>query len=306
MITAFLALFGGLVLPMLLVVLVGVCARRVMGLDISSLAALNLYFLVPAYLFTRLSQSELGWGEIARIGVAVVLPMAILGSTLGLGLRMLRVAAPLATVMIASSLFFNSGNFGVPLAEMAFGEKGGQVQAFVVTFTSMSTFFFGYWILAGGHAPRNRGAWRHFFRLPYLYVVAAALLCRGISIELPSGLTRGLEMLASGMVPIALITLGAQLGARTRRPRWSILVPVVLLKLVGLPLITWGVVRGTGGWPWPGEALVIATAAPTAVNTLLITLDVGGDAELAADCVFWSTLASSLSVAVWLTCFRNA
>jgi len=48
-------------------------------------------------------------------------------------------------------------------------------------------------------------------------------------------------------------------------------------------------------WPWPAELLILSAAVPTAVNTLLITMEVGGDAELAADCVFWSTARALMS-----------
>ena len=57
-------------------------------------------------------------------------------------------------------------------------------------------------------------------------------------------------------------------------------------------------------WPWPAELLILTASVPTAVNVLLLTLEVDGDAELAADCVFWTTVFSCLTITVWLGVVR--
>ena len=67
------------------------------------------------------------------------------------------------------------------------------------------------------------------------------------------------------------------------------------------PAITAGLVWALGLWPWPGAVLILASAAPTAINTLLLTVELEGDTETAADCVFWTTLASAGTVTVVLT-----
>lgn len=300
MLIQFLELIRDLILPIFLVVFVGYFSRQRMGLQVGPIVLLNLYFFVPAYLFTRIIQSQIGWQDVGMIGLGIILPMLILGPCLLFFFSVFRFDRTTAAVITSSALFFNSGNFGVPLAELAFGSKGGEVQAFVVMFTSLATFFFGYWIISRGQHGGWNGVAARFFRMPYIYVVVAALALRMVHFSCPAWLLKGLEMLSAGMVPTALITLGAQLGSRSGSPRWSVIGPVCLLKLGVFPTICLGVSQLLDTWPWPGTALVIATAAPTAVNTLLITLDVGGDAELAADCVFWCTLCSALSVAAWL------
>jgi predicted permease len=57
-------------------------------------------------------------------------------------------------------------------------------------------------------------------------------------------------------------------------------------------------------WPWPAELLILTASVPTAVNTLLLTLELGGDAELAADCVFWTTVFSAFTITGWLIVLR--
>jgi predicted permease len=57
-------------------------------------------------------------------------------------------------------------------------------------------------------------------------------------------------------------------------------------------------------WPWPAELLILTASVPTAVNTLLLTLELGGDADLAADTVFWSTVLSCFTITGWLIVIR--
>ena len=54
-------------------------------------------------------------------------------------------------------------------------------------------------------------------------------------------------------------------------------------------------------WPWPGALIVVAAAGPTAVNVLLLAIEEDSDVELAAECVFWTTLLSAITVTAVLT-----
>ena len=78
----------------------------------------------------------------------------------------------------------------------------------------------------------------------------------------------------------------------------------MVLKLVVLPLITAAFVWALDMWPWPGVLLILAAAAPTAINTLVLALELDGDAETAADIVFWTTVGSSITVAIVLALLR--
>jgi predicted permease len=62
--------------------------------------------------------------------------------------------------------------------------------------------------------------------------------------------------------------------------------------------------RATDLWPWPAQLIVLTAGTPSAINVLILTLEVGGDAELTADCVFWTTVVSCLTITGWLMVVR--
>jgi predicted permease len=155
--------------------------------------------------------------------------------------------------------------------------------------------------------------------MPTLYTISAALLARWWRTEgheIPKLVTSSVEYLSKGLVPVALVTLGAQLAVKPRWPRWRPVAFVLGVRLLWAPVqmatMLFGVhwlVRGRSPvfdlWPWPAENLVLTAGVPTAINTLLITLEMGGDAELTADCVFWTTAFSALTITGWLVVIRS-
>ena len=58
-------------------------------------------------------------------------------------------------------------------------------------------------------------------------------------------------------------------------------------------------------WPLPAALLILTSGVPSAVNALLLTLELGGDTDLAAESVFWTTVFSCLTIAGWLLVLRS-
>lgn len=294
-------LFGTVIVPVLLMVLGGAAVQRFHKLDVGTLSKLQIYLFVPVFLFVRVFDSTLSWSEIAGIAGAVLLVKAFLAIPLWILLRRLNVRKDAVSVILLASVIFNAGNFGIPVAERAFGKAGGAVQALIVMVSNLTLWGIGYGLaaaLSGKARPIN--AFLAYFKLPMVYALIAAFGLRALHISLPSPMMYALHSLADGLIPVALITLGVQLARQARWPRWRAVVPVLMLKLLIMPAIAACVVIALHLWPWPGAMIVVAAAGPTAVNTLLLTIEQDGDVELAADCVFWTTLLSAITVTVIL------
>jgi len=202
--------------------------------------------------------------------------------------------------LLLSAAVFNAGNFGIPVAERAFGAAGGAVQALVVMVSNLTMWGVGYTLMAAVNGGGVKDAILGYFKLPMVYMLVAAFALRGLHVPLHDSLHAALKMLADCLVPVALLTLGAQLMRQARWPNWRRVAPVLALKLVALPAVMAGVTIALGMWPWPGAQLIVAAAGPSAVNTILLTIEQGGDTELAAECVFWTTLFSAVTVTIVL------
>jgi predicted permease len=299
------SLFATVLLPVLLIVLGGATVQRFHRLDMQTLSRLQIYLFVPVFLFYYVYTSRFSLRDIVGIAGTVLVAKFCLAVPLWLLLKRLQVSAAKIPVVLLSSVIFNSGNFGIPVAVRAFGDEGGAVQAIIVMISNLSLWGLGYaamTTMTGGGGIKQ--AILAYLKLPMLYTLVIAFLLRKLHIPLPEPILYSLKLIADGLVAIALITLGAQLALQARWPRWRVVMPVVALKLLVMPAVATGVVFAFGLWPWPGAGIILAAAGPTAVNTLLLAIEQKGDIELAAECVFWTTLLSAISVTVILTVLR--
>jgi predicted permease len=315
--------------PILLLVGLGAALRRKFGLDIPTISKLNIYLFVPAFIFDVVARSRLPWSAMGGVMLITTLNVFMLGAVVwGIG-RVLRANPKTLAAVALAVMFYNSGNYGIPLAALAFpaggapatGERdGAAVQAFVVFAMNLLTFTVGLAIAAAA----GSGDWRKgvatYFRMPMFPAVVAALLARwwlgaAPGRALPVAIAKPAEYLAQGLIPLALVTLGAQLADNPRWPRWRPLSMVLFLRLIygpaqmaallyGFHLLGWKPLDLWGHDAWPAASLIVTAGVPTAVNTLLLVLEVGGETELAADSVFWTTVVSCVTMTAWLIVIR--
>lgn len=297
-------LFTTVLIPVLLIVLGGAAVQRFHRLDMQTLSRLQIYLFVPVFLFYYVYTSKFSLRDILGIAGAVLAAKLCLAVPLWLWLKRLQVSQATIPVVLLSSVIFNSGNFGIPVAVRAFGDEGGAVQAIIVMVSNLSLWGMGYAAMTTMTGGGLRDAVTAYLKLPMLYILVLAFLLRKLHIVLPEPVLYSLKLIADGLVAVALITLGAQLALQARWPRWRVVVPVVALKLLVMPAVTTAVVFAFGLWPWPGAAIILASAGPTAVNTLLLAIEQKGDIELAAECVFWTTLLSAVTVTLILALLR--
>jgi predicted permease len=317
--------------PILIMVGIGAALHWKFKIDLGTLSKLNLYLLVPAFVFDKVANSTLSWAQMGGVVTISVVQVITLGLIVfGVG-RIVGASRKTLSAVALAVMFYNSGNYGLPLAELAFpqhsepgtphsGKDGGAVQVFVVMTQNLLTYTLGLSIAAMAHPGGIGKSLFRILRLPMLPALAAALLARwwlqgDPGRSLPLFLSKTASYVADALVPLALITLGAQLASNPRWPRWKPVSLVLVLRLgfgpVQMALLLWGF--HLLGWPaldlwgstgWPAELLILTAAVPTAVGTLLLTLELDGDADLAADCVFWTTVCSSVTIAIWLLALR--
>jgi predicted permease len=312
--------------PILLMVGVGAVMRWKFAIDMGTLTKLNLYLFSPAFIFEKVATSSLPWADMGGIFIVSSVSILSLGAMIIVGGLLLGKQRSTATQVALLVMFYNAGNYGIPLAELAFpaesGRDGGASQAFVIMAMNLLTFTVGS-ALASMSQANTKVNWRTItrdvFRIPAIPALGAALVCRYLfdpagGWEKPAIIFDTARYLSAGLVPVALVTLGAQLAVSPRWPRWKPVSAILFLRLIYGPIHMAGLLwlfHLTGVpvlnlWPWPAAVMILTAAAPVAVNTLLLTIEMGGNARLAADSVFWTTLISAITVLGWLVLIRAA
>jgi len=105
-------------------------------------------------------------------------------------------------------------------------------------------------------------------------------------------------------VGVALVTLGAQLSQTRVQQNAGRLFWALGLRLLAGPLLA---ALLCGRFGFHGEeavVMVVSAAFPTAVNTALLAHEFQADSQFAAAVVFYSTLASMLTVTCLIAVLR--
>lgn len=88
-------------------------------LDLATLAKLNLWVFGPAFVFDNVANSTLAWSAMGGVVLVTAVRVALLGGVVyAIGTAMRADAQTLSAIALAT-MFYNAGNYGIPLAELA-------------------------------------------------------------------------------------------------------------------------------------------------------------------------------------------
>ncbi|WP_017328378.1 AEC family transporter [Synechococcus sp. PCC 7336] len=287
------------VLPIALVALAGAWIGRIFELDLQTLARVNIYVMLPALVLTSLTETTLAFGNAIAIVAAFLLNTALLYLlAVGLG-RSLKFSPDEQKSAIATTLFANVGNMGLPFVLFSLGEAGLERAVLYLVVSSLTIASLFPIVLKGAGI---RTGVRLTLRLPVFWATLAGLVLQALGGALPQAIERGVALLGSGAIPIALVMLGVQLS----RTQFAFGYRELLgagLRLVVSPLSAYGIGRVLGLEGLDLQVLVLQAAMPVAVNSLIWVTELGGDKVRVARTIVLSTLLSFLTLpgVLWLT-----
>ena len=302
-----LSIIWEVIAPIFAMVGLGYLIQKRAGLDLPTLTRLNFYVFVPAFLFVNIYESKLTVAQLSRIALHFALFFSVIAALSWVVATLFKLGDRMKRALTASVIFYNSGNYGIPVAQLAFGGAALplQVQAAMVMLQNISTFTVGVFILAGGRGGRKRDTLGEVFKLPMVYVLVLAGAMRYFGWAPLPPINTALHFLSAALVPVAVVTLGAQM-AGLPVPRFGrALALSLLLRLVAAPVIGFMLVWALGIKGLLGEALMVSTSFPTAVNSALLALQFDNEPEFAAAAVFYSTLISTLTVSATIYVART-
>ncbi len=294
-----LTIFSSVILPIFVLIGIGTALDRCFQLDLRTLSKLNFYVFVPALLFIKIFEAETAGGTLMRVALFTILQVAILF----VAARLAMTYGPLRehrTVLSLGAVFANAGNYGIPLCIMAFGDEYVGPLAIVIVTQNIFAFTFGVWLFQ-----EETGGLRHVLRamakIPSLYAVALALIFKAMDLGLADQIHAPLNLLADGLIPVALLTLGAQLSRSTIAKKNLLpLSAVAVIRLVLAPLLAFALLPIFGFTPTLASLLIVVSGLPVAVNLFILAAEYEQDEDLASQAVFWTTLLSTGTVSILL------
>ena len=290
-------IFKDIILPIFIVMAIGFILQKKFTMDISTLSKLNIYFVVPAFIFVKLYSTQFSASLFGKVLLFFILLVIILYAISTLFAKILGLDRGKKTTFTNSTMFFNSGNYGVPVNELAF--KGDpfamSIQVIVLTLQNIFTFSYGIFALQSV----NTSKWKAmigYFKMPVLYAMGAGLICNALNIQVPAVILVPANMIANAMIGLALLTLGAQVARIQFKAALSAVYSSLTIRLIISPIIALFIIWLFRVDGMTAQALLIASAMPTSVNSAVIAEEYKNYPEFAAQVVLFSTIISAFTV----------
>ena len=279
-----------IIFPLFAIVLAGWLYGRRHRPDMALANQLNMDVFVPALVFAALAGKSfdlLSYQALAVGGIAVVIGSGALAWPLA---RLLQVDTK---TFLPPMMFNNSGNMGLPLAVLAFGEAALPAAVVLFLVENLLHFSLGVWML--DHRARLSSLWR----LPMMLAALAGLAVSLSGAALWPPLLTAIRMLGDISIPLLLFTLGVRLADATFQA-WGIgLAGAVARPVLGM-LIAWGAGWALGLSPQHQGMLLVFGALPPAVLNYVFAERYRQEPDKVASIVMVGNVASLLFIPVAL------
>jgi predicted permease len=276
--------------PIVAIVAAGFLLGRYRHVELGEANRLNLDVFVPALVFVSLAGKPL---QLEALGVLAGGAVLLIASC---GLLALAAARPLGVArrtLVPPMMFNNSGNLGLPVAFLAWGES--IMPAAIILFLVQTTLQFS----VGVRILDPRIGLASLWRVPVIGAMVAGVLIGANRIELWPPLLTALRMLGDISIPLMLVALGTRLS-QARWQDWRLAGALALARPAIGFAIAWLVARIIQLPDQQASLLMLFGALPPAVMNFVFAERYGQEPERVASIVLIGNLAAVIVLPVAL------
>ncbi|HSL31949.1 MAG TPA: AEC family transporter [Anaerolineales bacterium] len=289
------ATFANNILPIILLSGAGFALGKLLHIDPRSLGRVVFYVFSPVLIFDVLVQNQLRLTDAAVVIVYALCFIFVIGALTFVVGYFLKLDRPALVAILITTMFANTGNYGLPLVSFAFGEEALSYAGIYFITTTVLFYTFGVFLASLGHMS-FREALVGIFRIPMMYAVVLAILINILNVDVPTPISRAVDLAAGGTIPLMLVLLGVQLTQVEFSGNQRALQLSVSLRLVIAPLLALLFASLFGLQSISRQASVTQASMPSMVSATVLAAEYNLDSKLVTAVVFISTLLSPFTL----------
>ena len=256
---------------------------------------LNMDVFVPALVFAAMAGKSFDLAAYAPLALGGLI---VIGTCGLLAWPLSRLVGIQPKTLVPPMLFNNSGNIGLPLAVLAWGEAA--LPAAVILFMVENTLHFSFGArLLDPHA-RILTLWK----VPVVFAALAGLTVALLKIPVWEPAVIAIKMLGDVSVPLLLFSLGVRMTDVSFRD-WKLPVGAALLRPLAGMAIAWGVIQLLGLQGRDAAMLLVFGALPPAVLNFLFAERYKQEPQRVASIVLIGNLAALIFLPLALALVLN-
>ena len=293
-------IFFQIVAPILVLLIFGAVLQKKFQFNLKALSQLITYCFMPVAVFLNIYETHVEMSVVGQLTIFIVL---FIGSQMILShflTKVLKLNRQESAVFKNSVVLINSGNYGIPVAQMIFVTQpiGVAIQVILVIFQNMTTYTYGLYNLISS-TKSGLAIAKDFLKMPIIHALWIGALLNYLNWPIPQMFRIPLDYVAGGFVAVALITLGAQLSTIEMKTIFNKTVFVsCFTRLIIGPAVALVIIFALGIDGVIAQSLFIASAFPTSRNSSSLALEYDIESAIAAQTVLFSTIISCLTVTV--------
>ncbi len=307
-------ILGHNIIPIFTIIALGFLLSKKFELNIYTLSKLHFYLFMPAFIFVNLYTTHLNTNMIKIIIFSII--YLITNDIIARLIAKIRNYDMGFTNAFKNSIMFNNtGNIGLSLITLIFSSGSLVINGntpylnealsgliVILVFTNIAINTLGFYNSGRGSMSFKKTILK-IVSMPSIYVILLALLLKNVDFDVKTTFVwPSLVYLNNGLVPMALLTLGAQLS-KTKLNFTDIDVHIsAFTRLIIGPFLALIYIYLFGFTGVIAQTVLIAHSVPTAVNTALIAVEFNNNQEFATQSVMVSTIfgAITLTLAIYI------
>lgn len=287
-------MFIHVILPVMLVMLAGYLFGRLTKVDHAGISKFAMVVLSPALIFSFLVRNPLTTSQMIEIVVSV-LTFTLLMALITYVMMSMMGKKDMLNPALLSTVFPNTGNFGLPVLLFAYGEEAFTLGVVIVVLNFILMYSLGvYFASLEGNSWRE--ALRNIVRLPTTYATVLAVIVNSFHISIPDFLYNPIKLVGDATVPVCMLILGIQLARTSVSGYLEATVTLSVVKVLVAPVLIFGIVYAAGIDGNMAKVLVLQHSMPTAVVMTMIASQFNARADMVANVTFLTTILSFFSI----------
>ncbi len=293
------------VAPLLILMLLGAFLLRIHIFDTATVKKMNgavFRVFLPALIFNNIYNSSID--DVKNITTALYIVGIVITMFL---LSMLYVVLTEKDnkkrgVMVQGICRSNFVIFGLPICmSVCGGGVMGKVAVAVAIVVPVLNIFavLSLEIFRGGK-PNIKKILKGIITNPLIIASIIGIIVLVSGIKLPGIIENAVSDISKIATPLALVLLGASINFSTVKGNLNQLIATIAGKLIVMPLVGFTIAAMLGMRGSDMALLIAAFASPTAVSSYPMAIEMGGDGDLAAQIVAFSTAICIITVFSWV------
>ncbi|WP_340618552.1 AEC family transporter [Xenorhabdus entomophaga] len=256
------------------------------------------YLFFPALLILDISEANFSDENDFYPIMATIISTIIIALIIFTVKFFVKTSPSLFTSIFQGGIRYNSYVF-IALSQSLFGSEGVALSGFFVAYMIILTNIMSVLVMnhyGTGSKKNLSSAVLALTKNPLIIGAVLGVVMNIFNIHITGALKQLFLYLANAATPLSLMSVGAGLIVSMHIRQIVSIFYTTLLKLVAMPIITIALVKYFGISGLPANIAILYSAVPCAGNAYILARQMGGNHEVMASIITWTTLLSIITL----------